>query len=712
MVNIFRVIIVTVLMFVAAKLGFSQDIYFPEHFRFVVDGPVDTSWKQPFFVDTAWEIGEKSIGYGDGDDHTLIDTATSVYLRYRFIVTDAKGIGDLCMKVDFDDAFAAYINGKEVVRVNLGAKGTRILPGQLADRSHEAEGYRHLKSRVPGFYIDKEKINDLLVEGENVLAVQVHNDSVKGSDLSFSCDLYEVTWAYNIYNEDSRYIRLVDLDSTRLPIIVIESDEFGVPVKNIEVPATMKIFDSAKGAYNKAFVHSPTISVPINIEVRGQSSAGFPKRSYNIETLDFFGNGLKAPLLGMPAETDWVLYGPFADKSLLRNALIYELARKTGQWAPRVVFCELILNGQYMGLYNLIEDIDRSHARLGLARLKPEDVSGMDVTGGYILKYDKGSDYIQLDYPKPHKIQPEQKSYITSFFENYLQVVGSGNIFDEHRGVQNIIDYQSLTDYIIISELGKNCDAYLFSSYMHKDRDDKDGRLKFGPVWDFDLCFGNTDFQEGARTYGWQFEYYRNNRFNIKRHFMDTNLVNLFQSRWELMRSSFLSNDSLFARIDTLTSELMPAIERNYAVWPVIDKPLFFPAYSVNSYHEEIGHIKNWIAARTAWIDRNIGQIYYKNPYQEGTSVFSEKWHNSPVHVFPNPFSSVLYLQVNGSNNINVTYNITSISGQKVLSGKQNLLHNGQNEIIIGTKMLQPGIYVLEVETNRNEKHWFKIIKD
>ncbi len=116
----------------------------------------------------------------------------------------------------------------------------------------------------------------------------------------------------------------------------------------------------------------------------------FPKRSFDIETDDSTGNNLNVPLLGMPAENDWVLFGPFADKSQIRNELEFNIGRKLGHYEPRSRFCEFLLNGEFLGLYELFEKIKRDSNRVNIAKLTTSDNSGINVTGGYIIKYDKG----------------------------------------------------------------------------------------------------------------------------------------------------------------------------------------------------------------------------------------------------------------------------------------------------------------------------------
>ena len=127
----------------------------------------------------------------------------------------------------------------------------------------------------------------------------------------------------------------------------------------------------------------------IGIEIRGQSSQMFPKKQYGFETRDSENEDLDVSLLGLPEEEDWILHAPYSDKSLIRNALIYDLSRDIGRYSSRLVFVELILNNIYDGLYILMEKLKRDKYRIDINKLKSSENEGEDLTGGYILKLDK-----------------------------------------------------------------------------------------------------------------------------------------------------------------------------------------------------------------------------------------------------------------------------------------------------------------------------------
>lgn len=139
-----------------------------------------SNWNSIGFDDSGWLTGNSGIGYGDGDDNTVISQTLSVFLRKKITVADTSQITHLQFHMDFDDAFVAYLNGVEIARAFIGTPGTAPAYNQPADDLHEAQIYQGGR---PEFY-DINSHRHLLQPGENVLAVQVHNYSTSSSDLS------------------------------------------------------------------------------------------------------------------------------------------------------------------------------------------------------------------------------------------------------------------------------------------------------------------------------------------------------------------------------------------------------------------------------------------------------------------------------------------------------------------------------------------------
>jgi hypothetical protein len=169
--------------------------------------------------------------------------------------------------------------------------------------------------------------------------------------------------------------------SSNLPLILINTD--GQSIKDEErIPAHMGIINNPNGQRNFLTDRYTDYDGRISIELRGSSSTMYDKKSYGFETQDADGENNNVSLLGMPEENDWVLYGPYSDKTLLRNTLPFYIARELGQYASRTAYCELFINDEYLGLYVLMEKVKRDKNRVDIARLKPDDIAGDELTGG------------------------------------------------------------------------------------------------------------------------------------------------------------------------------------------------------------------------------------------------------------------------------------------------------------------------------------------
>ena len=217
----------------------------------------------------------------------------------------------------------------------------------------------------------------------------------------------------------------VDFQSSNLPIIIIETNNKEI-VDDPRIIADMKIINNSYPLRNYITDFPNNYDGNISIEIRGGTSQTFPKKQYGFETQLIDGSNNNVSLLNLPSENDWILSAPYSDKTLIRNIIAYELSKKMGHYAPRTKFCELVINDEYQGIYVLTEKIKRDKNRINISNLNSNDISGDDLTGGYILKIDRlsGSNtceifptkfadvLIQIDYPKCDNIIAEQKSYL------------------------------------------------------------------------------------------------------------------------------------------------------------------------------------------------------------------------------------------------------------------------------------------------------------
>ena len=332
----------------------------------------------------------------------------------------------------------------------------------------------------------------------------------------------------------------------------------------------------------------------IGIKLRGNSSLGFAQKKYTIELRSDDGGKLAAGLLGMPAHSDWVLLAPYNDVSAVRDALAFQLWRDMGHWAPHTRLVELMLDGEYRGIYILSEAIKRGRDRVDIAKMGEGDRSGREVTGGYLLRIDTFNDddatftskvpgigegclssevVWSCIYPKKKDLQPEQFAYIQSYVDTVELVVQSDYFADADRGYARYIDVGSFVDYFIHTELSLNADGYRRSAYFYKDRQDTDGRggkLVAGPVWDYNLAYGNANFAHADDIEAWCFEGASNSPTPAlwQRLLQDRAFRRAVKIRYAALRGNVLSNERIFSYIDRHAAVLKPCIGRHFERYP------------------------------------------------------------------------------------------------------------------------------------------------
>lgn len=667
---------------------------------FVGNSQPPANWHTTAFNDTNWQTGKGGIGYGDGDDQTIIAPTYALYLRQTFSIIDLAAIESLILQADYDDAFVAYLNGIEVARANIEGNPPRFNTETLTD--HEATLYTN--NSVESTFIPQSIFENLLVEGENTLAISVHNRfGPNSSDMTANFFLtLGINDATTHYRPTPNWFVSPTFDSS-LPIIKITT----TGAINADNPTTAEIGIINQASGNNSLFDMPNeYSGKIAIKYRGQSSLWFDKKNYSIEMQDEFGNDLDTNFLNFPKEEDWVLHGPYADKSLMRNVLVMDVARKMGQYASKTKYVDLFINGDYKGIYVLMEKIKRDKNRVDIAKLKTTDIEGSELTGGYIFKIDKGGiDWLsrynfdqgieklryQLVYPDIDKVQPEQFTYIQSYIDSFERAMIDQNLVFGGKSFEAYIDLTSFAEAHLLNELGRNVDGYRLSSYFHKQKDTKGGKIKAGPVWDFNLAFRNADYCEGAATDGLIFDRLCDGGYPFWWRILLNNeqFQSIVRCRWETLRSTSLQTDSIFAFIDAQEAIIAPSVNQNFARWDVLGRYLWpNPLPLANTHAEEIELLKEWLTARLKWMDENIGGTC------QMTVSTREVEKENPFKIVPNPAREVINVLVDE----NLTPEIESVFIMNAV-GQRTQLVNNKNGVTFNISHLQAGIYFVEIHT-------------
>ena len=512
------------------------------------------------------------------------------------------------------------------------------------------------------------------------------------------------------------FAQVSGISTSNLPLVVINTNGKTI-IDAAKISATMKVISNGTGQVNRPTDVGNIYNGNIGIEIRGAYSSSLPQKPYGIETRDASGANLNVSLLGMPAENDWILLANYNDKTFMRNTLAYELSRRLGHYAPRTRMVEVIVNNEYQGIYILMEKIKRDKGRVDIAKLTNLDISGDNVSGGYIFKIDyydssnswqsnfrptdhpeKIVNYVYAD-PDPSDLVWQQKDYLKTAINSFESVLYSSNFKDKTNGYPAWIDINSFLDYFIVSEVARNVDGFKKSVYFFKDKDSKGGKINAGPVWDFDWAWKNIwDCSTFSATDGSGWSYRINDCPNIwpnsngwvVRLLQDTDFANALNKRYFELRKSYLSSQYLNSYIDSVQNLANEAQARHFSRWPILGISVGAPEVDSqpSTYAGQVTKFKNWIQTRLTWLDGHmLGQSI------TGTDQFESA---SSYRIFPNPARDVVFLESS-----------SEISSLDIFNsnGKQMLCKTGMSAF--STKLdvsgFSSGIYVVRLITKGNQ---------
>jgi hypothetical protein len=420
-----------------------------------------------------------------------------------------------------------------------------------------------------------------------------------------------------------------------LPVVVLDSFGRALPAAGSAAAdeytdVALMILEPSGGTV--ALSTTPAMATGAGFHVRGQTSAMYDKKPFKLELRNPGGGDRDCPVLGMPAESDWVLHSPYPDKALIRNAFTYSLGRDIGMAAPRGVLVEVYVNtasrplgsADYQGVYLLVESIKNQKNRLDLNQLKTADVSAALLSGGYIFKFEwQVSDIKQkllcpsgqqncwnwLEVADPDPWAPQQQDYLAQYLSSFVTALHSSSPSDTTSGYPAFIDTSSFANQVIVHELTRNLDAYARSQYFYKDRDAK---VFAGPLWDYDLIAG-VGFSSGSgsnlATSGWQSDSVASRLATtadwFPRLLADAAFKAQVIARWKELRQGQLSDAQIRARISQWTSGLKAGAERNFQRWKILTTARIglFTTPTASTWEAQVTSMQDWLIARAAWLD-------------------------------------------------------------------------------------------------------------
>jgi len=460
---------------------------------------------------------------------------------------------------------------------------------------------------------------------------------------------------------------------TNLPIVLLYSHGGNVDIERDYQPVSMVFIDTDETSGITNITDSADFAGLGGMHLRGNTSAGFPKKQYKFETWDENReddgvNGAiyrdeNVSLLGLPSESDWVLQGPYGDKTLMKNYQMFAWSRGIGHYSPRCIFVEAFIdrdgdreidyNGgtgstDYRGIYVLMEKNKRDDNRVDIARL--EDTGENDC--GYLLLKDWGGegfttdtyfDHMIFDDPKGDELTTTQKNWIKNHFNEFEAALDGGNYnIPAHADYYgNYIDIDSFVNYHILVELCKDVDGYVLSTLLYKDHG---GKITMGPLWDLNGSMGAGYFcsydpegwlyefdksctddcareyatfpADNPRAYEWYWRLFEDPEFLLK--YAD----NWFHFREIQFDATKMLNDIDFnANLLTTDVAAESAVDRNFTLWDILGRRTW-PGYwgcagkgGDRSYlGGYVGWIKTWLTARLTWMDGEIDSAYGDTP--------------------------------------------------------------------------------------------------
>jgi hypothetical protein len=342
----------------------------------------------------------------------------------------------------------------------------------------------------------------------------------------------------------------------------------------------------------------------IAVELRGHSSQIFPKKSYSLELRDRKGEGRDVGLLGMQEDDDWVLTANYSDKSLMRNALAYRTAREVaGRYAPQTRHVEVVLNGNYRGVYLLTQKIE-----LGGGRVEAEDGWILELVFGYQAlgerRFTSPRTRRPLLFTDPDDPGRREAAATRRDVVRFERALYGKRFRHPTRGWRAHADPAAAMDYVLLQELFGNQDAFHASTYFHRP---PGGRIVFGPLWDFDIAMGNTTMTAFRSTAGWNF----GGRPYVGRLWQDARFRRGLAVRWRKLQESGL-RQRLRRMIAQDARQLRGAQERNFRRWPILGRYVWPNPVDPRtgryrpSWRSEVAYLRRWLDARVSWMNRAL----------------------------------------------------------------------------------------------------------
>ena len=612
-------------------------------------------------------IGSTSVDYSTGEESTTVNTVANAF--------DGK----------LDTYFASYVRSYTWVGLDLGEKHVITRVGWSPRDDWQGEG----------------RVKLAMFEGANspdfIDAVPLYLTTEKGK-------IGKMSYADVDCSRGFRYVRYVGPNDARCNVAEVEfygekgeGDDSklhqitNLPTVIINTVNAEEPYDKEHDIVSNIIIISENgtnvLEAPGESRLRGNNSMTHPKKPYRIKF------DKKQQPLDAPAKAKkWTLINNYGDKTLMRNMIAFEVARQVGmEYVSYIRPVDVILNGEYKGCYQLCDQIEVGDGRVPVTEMEETDISGDELTGGYLIEVDayasseiswfqsnKGIP-VTIKSPDDDKITSEQTNYIKSYFNKLEDAAYSVKYDSPTTGYRTLLDINSFLQHFIVGEVSGNTDTY-WSTYMYKKRNDP--KFYVGPVWDFDLAFENDNrtYPINNKTcyiYQWENSSSAGTMEVLVEQIVvnDTRTAGDLLEMWSATRANGMSGESLCDFVDKWAAEMDASQRLNFMRWDILNTKVHENPQASGSYEGEVAWVKNYLRERIAWLDNKIG---YDPSSVEKIGIETEELSLSEV----------------------AEWRVYNVGGQEVYSVDGEL----------STTSLLPGIYIVKGVAADNRSVTTKIV--
>ena len=544
-------------------------------------------------------IGSTSVDYSTGTESTTVNTVANAF--------DGK----------LDTFFASYVRSYTWVGLDLGEKHVITRVGWSPRDDWQGEG----------------RVKLAMFEGANspdfIDAVPLYLTTEKGK-------IGQMSYADVDCSRGFRYVRYVGPNDARCNVAEVEfygekgeGDDSklhqitNLPTVIINTVNAEEPYDKEHDIVSNIIIISENgtnvLEAPGESRLRGNNSMTHPKKPYRIKF-----DKKQRPLDAPAKAKKWTLINNYGDKTLMRNMIAFEVARQVGmEYVSYIRPVDVILNGEYKGCYQLCDQIEVGDGRVPVTEMEETDISGDELTGGYLIEVDAYASSeiswfqssrgipVTIKSPDDDKITSEQTNYIKSYFNKLENAAYSVKYDSPTTGYRTLLDINSFLQHFIVGEVSGNTDTY-WSTYMYKKRNDP--KFYVGPVWDFDLAFENDN-----RTYPinnktcYIYQWVNSSSAGTMEVLVERIVVNDTRTAgdllkmWSATRANGMSGESLCDFVDKWAAEMDASQRLNFMRWDILNTKVHQNPQASGSYEGEVAWVKNYLRERIAWMDNKIG---------------------------------------------------------------------------------------------------------